>query len=280
MTRELKIGDAASITNAIKRYDLELKRKSKEFCESKHQTDWEYINTISSFVKSDIADIISDIFPDISTRDIIDNYLKSEYIMETCKLPTIRLKITFGDLLSNISDISVIYWMDTGDRHKKNWSVFIGSECIAYGVKHSYIAHELTKLLTWRKVNSIGYDIRPNIVHMQSLINEYISKRASYSHMMVERITSFLTKFISEDKFCIATPADETTNIDDLNLNGFSDYNANILIRIRDDYQMKLTFDAQNERWQIDDKVPFYDDAQIKDIITKLMTNSSANKEE
>jgi hypothetical protein len=53
-----------------------------------------------------------------------------------------------------------------------------------------------------------------------------------------------------------------------------------ILIRISGDYQMKLTFDAQNERWQIDDKVPFYDDAQIRDIITKLMANSSTNKEE
>lgn len=281
MARKLEIKDAVSINSAVKRYEIELKRKSKEFCESRSQTDWEYIDTVSNFVKSDIADIISKIFPDISPRDIIDNYLKYKYIMILPSLlPAIRLEITFGNLLDNISDISVHYYRNDDERTKTRWSLFISSESIAYGTKCTDIAHELTKLLSWRKVNSVGYDIRPNIVHMQSLINEYLSKRASYSHMMIERITSFLTKFISEDKICITTPADDSTNIDDLDLNGFSDYNVDIFIRISNDYRMKLTFDAQTERWQIDDKAPFYDDAQIKDIITKLMDNPSTNKEE
>lgn len=281
MARKLEIKDAVSINSAVKRYEIELKLKSKEFCESRSQTNWEYIDTVGNFVKSDIGDIISKVFPDISPRDIIDNYLKSEYMMPSTNiLPAISLKITFGNLLDNISDISVHYYRNDNARPKTRWALFISSESIAYGTKCTDIAHELTKLLAWRKVNSVGYDIRPDIVHMQSLINEYLSKRASYSHMMIERITSFLTKFVSEDKFCITTPADEIINIDDLNLNGFSDYNVYILIRISDDYQMKLTFDAQNERWQIDDKVPFYDDAQIKDIITKLMANTSANKED
>lgn len=281
MARELKISDAVSINSAVKRYDIELKRKSKEFCESRSQTDWEYIDTVGNFVKSDVANIISKVFPEISPRDIMDNYLKSKYIMlGTSRLPAIILEITFGNLLNNISDISVRYYRNDAERTRTRWSIYVGSESIAYGIKCTDIAHELTKLLAWRKVNSVGYDIRPNIVHMQSLINDYLVELNTYSHKMVERVTSFLSKFIPEDKFCIITPADEITNIDDLNLNGFSDYNVYILIRISSDYRMKLTFDAQNERWQIDDKVPFYDDAQIKDIITKLMANPSANKED
>ena len=265
MAKELKISDAVSINSAVKRYKIEIDRKTKEFYESQITTNDEYVLTVGKIVCSEIANAIHKEFPDAK------KYIKA-YCARSSNLPNVIIAVSFGEMLDNISDISVKYCKD--EISKTTWMLFAEDKCVAYGARCTTIAQELIKLLTWRKVNSVGYDIRPDIVRMKSLINEYLSKRASYSHMMIERITSFLTKFISEDKFCITTPADETTNIDDLNLNGFSDYNVNILIRIRDDYQMKLAFDAQNERWQIDDKVPFYDDVQIRDIITKLMTNS------